>query len=70
MERKISNIKILNKSDMLPQACNPSWSGGRDWEDLDLRLARQKVYETPSPPMVGPSDTCLSSQLFREAQIG
>jgi hypothetical protein len=27
--------------------CNPSYSGGRDQEDHDLRLPRQKVLENP-----------------------
>jgi GH43 family beta-xylosidase len=31
---------------------------------------RQKHHKTPSQPMSGHGDSCLSSQLCREAQIG
>jgi hypothetical protein len=31
------------------QACNPSYLGGWDWEDLRSRPSRQIVHETPPP---------------------
>jgi hypothetical protein len=35
----------LNKLGEVTHACNPSYSGGGDWEDHDLRLAWAKVSE-------------------------
>jgi hypothetical protein len=35
-----------------------------------LGLPRKKVLETPSQPMAGCGDACMSSQLCGEAQIG
>jgi hypothetical protein len=37
--------------DMLVHANNPSYSGGRNWEDCSLRSTQEKkVSETPSQP--------------------
>jgi hypothetical protein len=44
------------------QPCHPSFLEGRHHDDQSLRSAQQ------SQPMVGYSGSCLSSQLFEEAQ--
>jgi hypothetical protein len=43
---------------MVAQAHNPSFSGGRDWEDHILRLVYAKVQETPSQTMAGCDGVC------------
>jgi hypothetical protein len=45
---------------VVAHACNPSYSGGRDWEDQVSRLAQQKVPKTPQT-MTRCSGKCLSS---------
>jgi hypothetical protein len=36
---------------MVARVCNPSYLGGRGWEDFGLRLAQENVIEAPSQPI-------------------
>jgi hypothetical protein len=49
---------------MVVHTCNPSYSGGRDWEDGSLRPSEAKSVRPPSQP-TKVSDVCFVSQLHR-----
>jgi hypothetical protein len=60
----LPNILIFAKQErakpnMVTQTCNPSFWGGRDQEDHDLRPPGAEVCKTPSQPIPGPSGECL-----------
>jgi hypothetical protein len=50
-------------------ACNPSYSGGGEQEEVHSQLG-QIVNETPFQPMAGHSRVHLSSQQHRKHKIG
>jgi hypothetical protein len=66
--------KEVEEPDTVAHTCNPSYLGGRNWEDPGLRPAWVKSQlnrppTLPSQPVAGPGGVCLSSQL-RSSGIG
>jgi hypothetical protein len=58
------------QSGAVAHSCNPSYLGGKNQEDHNLKSTQAKILETPCQPMAGYGDGPCHPQLCQEAQIG